>query len=73
MIITIVIIITMMMIIMIIIYDLARWEFFGDRGWCGYDAAASRQLEAAHLRGEDAFTVRSGAHSYVVDLRGVYI
>eukprot|EP00913_Durusdinium_trenchii_P011762 g11048.t1 len=30
-----------------------EWQFAGDQGWCRYDAAASRLLEAARERGED--------------------
>ena len=30
-----------------------EWQFAGDHGWCRYDAAASRLLEAARERNED--------------------
>ncbi|CAJ1427511.1 unnamed protein product [Effrenium voratum] len=46
-----------------------EWQFAGDQGWCRFDAAASRQLEAAQQRGEDSVSVRSGTTRYLVDIR----
>ena len=46
-----------------------EWQFAGDQGWCKYDAAASRLLEAARERGEDSVSVRSGSNRYMVDIR----
>ncbi|CAJ1335873.1 unnamed protein product [Effrenium voratum] len=36
-----------------------EWQFAGDQGWCRFDAAASRQLEAAQQRGEEMSAVET--------------
>ncbi|CAE8643122.1 unnamed protein product [Polarella glacialis] len=46
-----------------------EWQYWGDHGWCRYDAAASKLLETARERGEETVTVRSGSHRYIVNLR----
>lgn len=46
-----------------------EWQFAGDSGWCNFEPAASRLLEAAQQRGEENVTVRSGSNRYLVDIR----
>ncbi|CAE7349691.1 unnamed protein product [Symbiodinium natans] len=46
-----------------------EWQFAGDSGWCNFEPAAARLLEAAQQRGEENVTVRSGSNRYLVDIR----